>query len=39
MYRFEIQLEDRWYMIDYQLIDNNTFEDAKEFVVNFVEEN
>jgi|GEM_PF-5629550 len=39
MYGFEIQLEDRWYEIRYDLIDNNTFEDAKEFVVNFVEEN
>ena len=39
MYGFQIQLEDRWYEIRYDLIDNNTFEDAKEFVVNFVEEN
>ncbi|KOS60902.1 hypothetical protein FJQ98_20455 [Lysinibacillus agricola] len=39
MYAFEIQFEDRWYEIRYDLIDNNTFEDAKEFVVNFVEEN
>lgn len=39
MYAFELQLEDRWYDIRYDLIDNNTFENAKEFVVNFVEEN
>lgn len=39
MYGFQVQLEDRWYKIHYELIDNNTFEDAKEFVVNFVEEN
>lgn len=39
MYAFEIQFEDKWYEIRYDLIDNNTFEDAKEFVVNFVEEN
>jgi hypothetical protein len=39
MYGFEIQFEDRWFHIHYELIDNNTFEDAKEFVVNFVEEN
>lgn len=39
MYAFDIQLEDRWFEIRYELIDGNTFEDAKAFVVNFVEEN